>query len=297
MRKEIEFCRDEMLDQAIYSELARRERNAEVRELLKQFAEQELRHYEFWKEVAGDCGALDRAKLSYYLWLRRFLGLTFTLKLLERHEKETIEEYKNYLPHLPEEKRAQLLKMIEEEESHERSLIQSLAERENAVKYLGFVALGLADAIVEITGVHAGFLGATATTVVAGVAGLIVGVSAAIAMSGAAYLQAKHGGMEERLNPLVSAGVTGFAYIFAVLLLALPYFLTHSMAAAFLASLAAALLLIVSFTYYGSVVGEREFTRELLENVAILLVTAIITYIFGVFVGEVTGIRAGGLHT
>ncbi|MET1101208.1 MAG: hypothetical protein ABWW69_01830 [Pyrodictiaceae archaeon] len=27
------------------------------------------------------------------------------------------------------------------------------------VKHVGFIALGLADAIVEITGVHAGFLG------------------------------------------------------------------------------------------------------------------------------------------
>ncbi|MEN2999400.1 MAG: VIT1/CCC1 family protein, partial [Acidilobaceae archaeon] len=286
MRKEAEFCRDEMFDHALYLQLAKRESNPEVRELLRSFAEQELRHYEFWKELAGDCGSLDKARLSYYLWLRRFLGLTFTLKLLERHEKETIEEYKKYLPSLEEGKRAQLLKMIEEEELHERSLLQSLAEKESAVKYLGFVALGLADAIVEITGVHAGFLGATATTLVAGVAGLIVGVSAAIAMSGAAYLQAKHGGMEERVNPLASAGATGIAYIFAVVLLALPYFLTHSMTFAFAASLLAAIALIVSFTYYGSVVGEREFGREALENLVILFATAAFAYLFGVFIGE-----------
>ncbi|MCX8196544.1 MAG: VIT1/CCC1 family protein [Acidilobaceae archaeon] len=292
---ERDFCMDEMFDHALYSELAKREREEEVRALLREFAEHELRHYNFWKGLAGSCGSVDRKRLLFYLLLRKALGLTFTLKLLERHEKETVKEYKEYLPKLSEEKRAELLRMIEEEELHEKRFLERLAEREAAVKYIGFIALGLADAIVEITGVHAGFLGATATTLVAGVAGLIVGVSAAISMSGAAYLQAKHGGMEEKLSPLSSALATGIAYIFAVALLALPYFLTHSMAIAFLASLAAALLLIVSFTYYGSVVGEREFARELFENVVILLATAAIAYLFGLFVGEITGIRAGDL--
>jgi VIT1/CCC1 family predicted Fe2+/Mn2+ transporter len=56
---------------------------------------------------------------------------------------------------------------------------------------MSFIVLGLADAIIEITCVHVGFLGVTSSTLIAGVAGLVVGFAASISMASAAYLQAK----------------------------------------------------------------------------------------------------------
>ncbi len=291
MSLELEFCRDEYTDYVIYRELAKRESSPELKKILESFAEHEKGHYEFWKSFAGECSAADWFKVNMVIVSRRLLGLTFTLKLLERHESRTIEAYKTYLGKLEGEHRRRLEEIINDELTHEKAWLDSLAERESLVRYLGFIALGLADAIVEITGVHAGFLGATATTLVAGVAGLIVGLSAAIAMAGAAYLQAKHGGVEKSLNPVVSSLATGVSYIIAVVSLAIPYFLTRSMLLAFSLSLMLAIVLIVSFAFYGSVVNDREFRREALENIAILFVTAIAAFLFGTILGEVTGIR------
>ncbi|MEM4429512.1 MAG: VIT1/CCC1 transporter family protein, partial [Acidilobaceae archaeon] len=252
---------------------------------------QERKHYEFWKSFSGDCSGYSRLKLFLLILSRRILGLTFTLKLLERHESRVIESYKLYLNRLNGEARSKLEEIIRDEITHEKSWLDEMAEKESIVKYLGFIALGLADAIVEITGTHAGFLGATEVTLVAGVAGLIVGLSAAISMSGAAYLQAKHGGLEEKLRPNVSALTTGIAYIIAVILLALPYFLTKSMIIAFTASLIVALILIALFTIYGSIVRDRDFKKEFIETTLILLATAIASFLFGVIIGEITGIR------
>lgn len=289
--KELEFCKDEYQDYQIYSALARREGNPELKEILSKFAEQERAHYEFWKKFSGECAERDPLRIASVLLSRRLFGLTFTLKLLERHEERTIKAYQEYAQRLSGEAREELNKIIEEELEHEKSLMSSVAEREISVRYLGFIALGLADAIVEITGVHAGFLGATSTTLIAGIAGLIVGLSASVAMAGAAYLQAKHGNMEERLNPALSAAFTGAAYIFAVLLLAAPYFLTGHMISAFLASLLLAMALVVGFTYYGSVVGDRAFAREAMENIGILVLTALASYVFGTAIGSVFDIR------
>ncbi len=295
MSREAEFCSDELFDHLVYRELALIERDQRLRTILERFAEQERRHYEFWRSLAGSCGDISLLKVKLYILARRFLGLTFTLKFLERHESKVIEEYKAYLERLEGREREELERIIVDEVEHEKSFLSSLAEMEGIVRYLGFIALGLADSIVEITGVHAGFLGATATTLAAGVAGLIVGLSAAIAMAGAAYLQAKHGGVGERFRPDISAIATGASYFLAVVLLAIPYFITESMILAFTASLILAIALTVMFTAYSSVINDRDVRGEVVENILILFGVTVASYIFGTFIGEITGLR-GLIH-
>ncbi|BAN90605.1 VIT1/CCC1 transporter family protein [Aeropyrum camini] len=282
------FCEDEYVDYIVYSYLSGIEGDEENRRVLREMAEQEYRHYEFWKElVGGDCKvSVSRIRLMVLGLLRRMLGVTFTVKFLERHEKEVIESYKKFLENLDGEARRKLEGIIEEEISHENYLISRI--NENIVRYLGFIALGLADAIVEITGVHAGFLGATSTTLVAGVAGLIVGLSAAISMAAAAYLQAKH--ESSTTAPLPSAIATGIAYFFAVVTLALPYFITHSNILAFVASVMLAVVLITAFVFYSAVINETSFRREIVENLGVLFGTAAAAYIFGDVLGRIFGI-------
>ena len=281
-----EFCRDELFDSMVYRALAEREADPARRRLLEALAEQEYRHYLFWREIAGRDCRIEKPRISLLAVSYRLLGPVFTLRLLERGEEETIRRYREVLPRLEGEQRRRLEEIIREEEEHEQRLLEEI--RDSRVKYLGYIALGLADAIVEVTGVHAGFLGATSNTVVAGVAGLIVGFSAALSMAGAAYLQAKHSREE---SPLVSAAVTGLSYIFSVVVLALPYFLTHAMLLAFAASTAAGLALTAAFTYYSAVVQGKGFAREYAESATLLLATALGSYLFGEALGRLTGIR------
>src|SRR5438128_11423035 len=114
--------------------------------------------------------------------------------------------------------------MMESEESQEDLLIGEI--KENRVKYMSFIVLGLADAVVEISGIHAGSLRIFDRTELAGVAGIVAGMSASIAMASAAYAQAKQG---FEGSAKWSAIYTGVSYMLTAILLALPYFLTASM--------------------------------------------------------------------
>jgi len=286
--KALEFCVDEYVDYKIYEYLAKHEKREDLKKILLRLAQEEYGHYEFWKKIAGrDCNVrVSERKLALIRLMRRVFGLTFTLKWLERHEESVIEEYKKILPLLEGAERKTLENIIVEEEKHENELISSIEE--TIVKYMSFIVLGLADAIVEITGVHAGFLGVTDYTIMAGIAGLIVGLSAAISMSSAAYLQAKH---DLERSPMVSAAMTGIGYIGAVVLLAAPYFATHNMIAAFTASVLLGVILIAYFTYYGAIVFDRKFTREFLESTLLMLGTAAASYAFGEIIGSYFHVR------
>jgi len=284
----VPYARAEITEYYIYSALSRREKKQENKELLERLAQQEKEHYEFWKTLLPG----EEPKpyyLSVYLLplMRRALGLTFTAKLLELHERDAVVNYRSLAAHIPETHRERFEKMIGEEKAHEDALVGAITEKR--ISYIGFIALGLADAIVEVTGVHAGFLGVTGSTLIAGVSGIIVGFAAAISMGSAAYLQAKQ---DTEKSPVISALATGVSYIVSVLLLALPYFLLSSMLLAFVASTVVGLLLLAGFTFYGAVVFDRAFWREFSESAGLMLGTALATYLLGQFIGSVFGLSA-----
>ncbi|MEW6509440.1 MAG: VIT1/CCC1 family protein [Bacteroidota bacterium] len=281
------FLNDEYFDSAVYAALAGIEQQEDRKRLLTTLADKEREHYVFWKEISGEeARPPSRLKISVLKAMRRIAGLTFTMKFLELHEGAVVAKYREWLPMLSEERRNRLSAILKDEEEHERYFMSQVDEA--IVRYIGFVALGLSDAIIEITGVHAGFLGVMGSTLVAGIAGVVVGFAACISMGVAAYLKAKS---ESRKSPLTSAFITSASYLGAVILLALPYFLTGSMALAFAVSTLVAVLMSMGFTFYVSVVNETKLGRELIENTALLLGTAVATYFFGELVGSIFGVR------
>lgn len=280
-------ARNELTEHFVYGTLARREKKPANRAVLEKLSAQEKTHYEFWKSLLPAATVPKPRRLG--LWstpvLRFFLGVTFTTKLLESHEKDAVAEYEAMLAVVPAAHKDRLREIIEDERTHERAFIAQLKEKR--VAYVGFVALGLADAIVEITGVHAGFLGVTGSTLIAGISGIIVGFAAAISMGSAAYLQSKQ---DPEKSAILSAFVTGVSYLFSVVCLALPYFLIRTMITAFTVSTGVGIVLLAGFTFYGAVVFDRKFLREFGESVSLMLGTALATYLLGTIVGRVFGV-------
>jgi len=285
-REAAQFVQDEYFDWTVYAALSEMEKDAHRKQLLFSLAEKEYQHYEFWKAIAGRDGRKpNRVVFKLLLLMRRVVGLVFTMKFLELHEREVVQKYREWLPHLAAEYREQLSTIVQDEEEHERFFVSQVDEP--VLRYIGFIALGLSDAIIEITGVHAGFLGVTGSTLMAGIAGLVVGFAASISMGVAAYLKAKS---ETRSKPITSAVVTSISYLLAVVVLALPYFLTQDMLVAFGISVLLAVLLSMAFTFYVSVVNETNFKREVLENTLLLLGTAVATFLFGELLGVIFGV-------
>ena len=272
------YAREELFNVHFYSWLATHVKVPALRQILKDFAAEEQRHYDFWKTYTGRESRYNRFRLWWYKILVWILGPTFVIKLLERGEHKTIESYKKLAEILPSPRREELLSLVEDEEKHEEAFLAAIGEAEPRVKYVGFIVLGLSDAIIEVTGVHAGFLGVSHRPLVAGIAGLIVGFAASISMASAAYLQAKQ---NEAVSAPQSALYTGVSYLLAVVALALPYFFITKMLWAFWLSVGMAVLLIMAFVYYSCVLFGRNFRSEVLESIVVLGGTTILSYGFG----------------
>jgi VIT1/CCC1 family predicted Fe2+/Mn2+ transporter len=283
----------ELTEHFTYARLARMEKNTGNRDALTRLAEQERTHYAFWKMLLEETDPQAAAHIAPHrmtVWAmaaaRTVLGITFITKFLEIHENDAVANYEAIRADIPPAHQARFAEIIEDEKAHERTFIGEL--KEVRVDYIGFIVLGLADAIVEITGVHAGFLGVTGQTLIAGVAGVIVGFAAAISMGSAAYLQAKE---DPKKSPFISALATGLSYFSSVILLALPYFLIRAMIPAFAISTSVGIALIAGFTFYGAIVFDRSFWREFGEAAGLMLGTAIATFIWGNIIGKIFGIQ------
>ncbi len=289
MKSELrKYVVDEFNDYVIYKSLADVERDASRREILSNLSQKEYEHYIFWLQLTNhQPKPPSRLRIGLIVLLRRLLGLVFIARLLERHERSVVRWYRELSDALPPKERETLFHIMREEEEHEKMLIGQIEE--NIIKYLGYVVLGLADAIIEISGVHAGFLGATNVTILAGMAGLVVGFAASISMAVAVYLQAKQA---PAIVPFRAALLTGITYISTVILQALPFFLTSDIFTAFTASIAVSITLIAGFTYYGAVVRDVESGKEIITNIALTLGTAAATYLFGEILSTWLGIKS-----
>lgn len=284
-----EFCHDEYADYVAYKRLASIEFNRERKKKLEIIAEMEHDHFNFWKKYAFAFKPSLRAPLySYFLvFLRLVFGVTLAIKLLERGEERASERYRAVLDLIQvDEDRKSVERIIQDELEHEQYFVSQLDEV--IVKYMSALVLGLADAIIEITGTHAGTLGTTSSTIITGAVGLVVGISAAISMASASYLQSKH---ETGRSPTIAALITGSGYVVAVALMSLPYFLVGNIVVAFSASIAISILLVMIFTFQGSVYTGSSFIADFIQTVGLVLGVALLAYFLGDLLSATLGIK------
>lgn len=273
---------DEYTDGAVYRMLSRHEKNQSFRKALEDLARGEQSHYDFWKAYAPEAEPrVNRLKVYVTLILRVILGLTFTMKFLERHEDALHMRYREMVEKIPPADKARFEAMMEEEEHQEDLLMGQI--HEGRVKYMSFIVLGLADAVVEISGIHAGSLGIFNRTEFAGLAGVVAGMAASIAMASAAYAQAKQG---FEGSAKWSAIYTGVSYMFTAIFLALPYFLTGSMVFALGTSLAVGVVLVAMMTYYDTVISGKRFKRQFAEIAGIIFAATLALYIAGTIIRD-----------
>ena len=264
----------EITEHTIYSRLAKVIRDKDNAAILQRIAEDELRHYEFWKTITGKTIRPKRRAVAWFVFIARFLGLTFGIKLLERGEEHAQETYGKVIDLDPEVKR-----IIEEEDEHEHELINMLEEEH--LQYVGSVVLGLNDALVELTGALAGLTFALQNTRLIALAGLITGIAASFSMASSEYLSTKSEGGEEAKTAGKSALYTGIAYIITVGLLVLPYLVIGQYLICLLATILIAIAIIFVFNYYISVAKDFSFKKRFLEMAGLSLGVAAISFVIG----------------
>ncbi|MEJ5362256.1 MAG: VIT1/CCC1 transporter family protein [Spirochaetota bacterium] len=276
----IKFQKSELTEYHIYNLLASHIKNHHNARILKKVAEDERKHYEFWKSYTHSDVKPDRWKIIKYYIISRLFGLTFGVKLMERGEEQAQASYKSLESIIPEVK-----KIIKDEHAHEKELYILLEEEH--LQYVGSVVLGLNDALVELTGTLAGLSFALANTRLIALAGLITGVAAALSMAASEYLSSK---AEEAKDALKSAIYTGIAYIITVLLLIIPYFVAGHYLVALCITLTIALLIIFLFNYYIAIAKDLNFKKRFSEMAIISLGVAGISFAIGFFIKKYIGI-------
>ncbi len=274
--------RNEITEYIIYSRLAKHLKETENAAVLQKIAEDELKHYNTFKEYTGRDVNHSKWYVWKFYWIARVFGITFGIKLMEKGEENAQLNYNEIAKEIPE---ASLIS--KEENEHENQLIKLI--KEDKLEYMGSIVLGLNDALVEILGTLAGLTFALQNTMFVALAGIIAGISGALSMSSSEYLSHKSEGKHD--GAVKSAIFTGIAYIFAVVFLVAPYLIFSSPFVALIVAVIDSILVVFFYSYYISVANDQPFRKRFLEMVIMSTVVGLISFGLGYLVRIFFGIE------
>jgi VIT1/CCC1 family predicted Fe2+/Mn2+ transporter len=237
--------KSEITEHTVYKHLAKKSKNLHNKNILNKIASDELRHYNFWKNITKKNISPNWFSVYFYYFVVAIFGVTFALKQMEMGENEAVDFYKKISKKFPSAKA-----IIKDEISHEQKLINMLHDQK--LQYAGAIVLGLNDALVEISGTLAGLTFAFKNSQIVGITGIIMGVAAALSMTVSEFLSASEE-VDDRKKAMTSAFYTGIAYIFTVVLLVTPYFLFTNIYNSLIAMLLVVITIIFFYTYFISI--------------------------------------------
>jgi VIT1/CCC1 family predicted Fe2+/Mn2+ transporter len=274
-QKTLSTQKEEITAYHIYSKLAAKTKNEHNAGLLKTIADQELEHYELLKSHTNRDIKPSLVKIFIYTFLARLLGLTFSLKLMEKSELDAQDIYENLKKYVPEAE-----KILRDEETHEKEMLNMIDEE--ALNYAGSVVLGLNDALVELTGALAGFTFAIQKSRTIALLGLITGVAASLSMAASEFLsQRQEGGGQKAAK---SSFYTGVAYIGTVALLILPFLIFPNPFLNLGIMLLIVLTIIFIFNFYIAIAKDLPFTKRFAEMALISIGVALLSFGIGYLV-------------
>ncbi len=284
MEKALKQQQNEINDYALYKALAKLEKDPRNKELFEKIASEELSHYSFWKSITSKEMEPQRWLITFYIFLTKLFGTSFTLKLVEQRERWAEDFYKSLFDVYP-----QAREIYEQENTHEHELINMLKDKK--LLYAGAVVLGMNDALVELTGTLSGIAFAFDRSEVVGITGTIMGIAASLSMGGSAYLEARETSDINGVEPVKYALYTGISYIATTFFLVIPFFIFDTIPVALVTMFIAAFISIVLYNFYIAVAKEESFTKRVFEMSLITFGVALISFAIGYFVKNTLGIE------
>lgn len=276
------YQKNEITEYFIYKKIAETIQSQHNKDVLLKIAKEEKEHYLEWKKYTKQEVGPNKFRIFFFYWVSKIFGFTFGIKLMERGEEGAQHNYEKLIGQID-----GVEKILSDEGSHEDELIEILDE--DRLKYAGSVVLGLNDALVELLGTLAGLTFALQNSKLIAMSASIVGIAAALSMGSSEYLQARTEKSEK--NPLKAAIITTIAYLFAVVVLLFPYMVFVNYYYSLAGTLMAAVIIIVIFNYYISIVHDEPFTKRFLEMLTVSLTVAIISFLFGYGVRILLGVN------
>lgn len=302
------FLMDELSDYALYKGTEKHESDPELRRIVARLKETELRHAGVW---AGFLGIKDldsvrvpaslKLKVLAYSVVRRFLGIAFVTKLLERHEREGLDDYRTLVEGkgFSRATMAKISGIIKDEEEHEATLLGQVQKHETVLEYTRSIVFGMNDGLVEILAVIAGVAMIATTGFVVALTGIIVGVSGTLSMAAGAYLSSKSGkvvekslkgGQQARTSPGKEAYYTGLFYFVGAIVATYPFLLGSAGYLGILESVVSVSVVLTLASVLIAIMSDTRIKTRVVEMLAISLGTALATAAIGFVVRTVFGI-------
>lgn len=284
LKKEIlKAQRNEITEYHLYKKLALSIKDKRNQDVLRNIAKDELRHYEFWKKFSNEDVEPSNFKIWLYYTLSKLFGVTFGVKLMEKGEELAQKRYDKISRSIPEAK-----ELEKEEKEHEQKIITLLSEER--ISYIGSIVLGLNDALVELTGALAGLTFALQNTRLIAIVGFITGMAASLSMAASEFLSIQS--EQTAHNPVRAAVYTGIAYFITVLFLIFPYFIFENPYGSLGFTLINALIVILIFTTYSSIVQDVSFKKRFFQMVSLSFGIAAFTFLVGFLIRIYFGVEA-----
>lgn len=285
LQKILVFQKDEITAHILYKKIADIIKDQHNAQILREMSEVEISHYQYWKKISQTDVKPNSVKIFFFIVMLRILGLTFTIKFLERGEKAGAKEYADFDEIIP-----GAAKIGQDEEKHEESLMGMIEEE--FLSYVGSIVLGLNDALVELTGTLAGVTLALQNGKLVAVSGLITGLAAAFSMAASEYLSSR---ADNDPKAGRSALYTGIAYLLTVALLIMPYLLispdNNGIYISLAVTLFIAVMIILAFNFYLSVAKDLPFKKRFLEMFGISMGVSLLSFLVGLVVRNIFGIN------
>ena len=273
---ERDFAHDAMEDYQVYLALANVESEDTFKEILLKLGGIAKEQFNFWARKSGvheSDVAPSKLKISFYVVMRKLLGLTLAVRYIHGRKVERIAIYKMYCTTCTVEEDYQV---IEAMANRMESVVDDIEEER--VAFFSNIILGFNDALIELTGALVGFSFALKDPKLVTIGGFITGISASMSMAASAYLQARH---EDGKSPTKAALFTGVAYFVIAVILVLPFVFFVTTFGALIAMFVLVVLMITLISFYSAILLERRYLVQLGEMLALSLGVAVVAFIIG----------------
>ncbi len=301
------FFQDEFSDFSLYDSIAKSESDKELKGLVIKLRDKEKKHTGIWASLLG-IKEIDWAnvpislkiKVHTYLIVRKLLGIAFVTKLLEQHEQQGLEDYRDLVKgvKLGRSTREKILDIMADEEYHEKVLLEQTQKHEVMLKYIRSVIFGMNDGLVEILAVVVGIAMVATSSFVVALTGIIVGISGTLSMAAGAYLSSKSEmvvensirGREAATKPAREAYYTGIFYFIGALAATYPFILGSAGYIGIAESVLSVIAVLSIVSAIIAVLSDTSIKRRVGEMLAISLGAAFITALIGFIIRVVFGI-------
>lgn len=306
-----ELVLDELFDLTLYQAL-HRDAKGELREILGALIPIETRHFGFWQKFFGLPGLdrLDfgrRAKLVVLVGACRLFGPACVHLVLEAIEVYGVRKYLAVWEKYKDQPLgAAVREVLADEFEHEDTIVTSSRERRIDPERVSAIFLGFNDGLVEILGAVSGFFAAFRDPGMVLMAGFSVAAAGAFSMGAGAFVASSSGNEMRRAEaarkrflgssvtppardlPLRTALIVALSYLAGSMAPLLPVVCG---AASVLASILAALAMVMLVSVLLAFLSGMDVKRRLLINVTMIFGAAAFAYAVGRLARDIWGIQ------